>query len=239
MLSKNYDYQLNHFHFKVCNHYLNLRFRVMKNFITLLVFFATTLSLYAQVPQAVCYQAVATDSRGNELISQAIRVKLSILKGSSGGAEEWVETHSVTTDGFGLFDLNIGTGLRVSGNQTNFKNISWGSDKYYLKVEMDVTGGTNYILMGTNQLVSVPYALYAEKAGSAVYADSAKWANRSNTAIYADSAGKAGRATTATYADSSGRSGRATTATYADSSGRSGRATFATYADSSRRSSYA
>ncbi len=174
----------------------------------------------AQVPQFVCYQAVATDPAGHELISQPVKLRLSILKNSISGNEEWVETQNVTTDGFGLFDLLIGNGTRTRGSQTNFSGIKWGADKYYLKVEMDITGGTNYLLMGTTQLVSVPYALYSEK---------------SNTAVYADSSGKAGFATRAFRADSSfyaSRSGISDTSTY---SLRASRADSSTYATSSSR----
>ena len=201
----------------------------MKKFITLLAFFATTFSLYAQVPQAICYQAVATDTRGNELVSQSIKVRLSILKTSSTGPEEWVETHSVTTDGFGLFDLTIGSGTRTGGTQTVFSGIKWGADKYYLKVEMDVTGGTNYVLMGTNQMVSVPYALYADKAGAAVYADSAKYA------IRADSAAKAYYAYTSKYTDSSRVSLTAITAVTALTAKSADTTKFAWLSDSTRR----
>ncbi|MBL7818181.1 MAG: hypothetical protein JNL70_24435 [Saprospiraceae bacterium] len=206
----------------------------MKKFITLLVFLATTLSLSAQVPQAICYQAVATDTRGNELVSQAIRVRLSILKGSSAGAEEWVETHSITTDGFGLFDLMIGSGTRTGGNQTVFSGIKWGADKYYLKVEMDITGGSNYVLMGTNQMISVPYALYAEKAGSAVYADTAKYSIRAGSAVYSDTSKYSIRAGSATYSDTSKYSIKAGSATYSDTSKYSIKAGTATYSDTAR-----
>ena len=187
----------------------------MKKFITLLLFLTTTLTLSAQVPQAICYQAVATDTRGNELVSQSIKVRISILKGSIAGSEEWVEVHSVLTDGFGLFDLMLGNGSRVSGTQTTFNNIKWGSDKYYLKVEMDITGGTNYILMGTNQMVSVPYALYADKSGSAAMADSARialTAITANNALSANFALIARRSDTAQFAWLADSSRRANTA---------------------------
>jgi hypothetical protein len=194
------------------------RIRVMKKFITLLFVLAVTFKLSAQAPQAVCYQAVATDTRGNELVSQSIKVRLSVLKTSTAGVEEWIETHSVITDGFGLFDLQIGLGTRVGGSQTQFSNIKWGSDKYYLKIEMDVTGGNSFVLMGTNQLVSVPYALYSDKSFSATYADSARIANRANTAGLADSAKYATRAGTAAIADSATRVARSNTSLYSDSS---------------------
>ena len=173
---------------------------------------------FAQVPQFICYQAVATDPSGRELISQNIKMRLTVLKSSTAGSEEWVEMQNVTTDGFGLFDLMIGNGTRTSGAQTVFGNIKWGSDKYFLKVEMDVTGGNNFVLMGTNQLVSVPYALYTN---AAAFADSSA---RAATAVTAQTAGRAtsaGRADTATYAINAQNAARATT---------SGRADTATYA---------
>jgi hypothetical protein len=198
-------------------------------FLALAVLIFSTV-LHAQAPQAVCYQAVATDQTGHELVSQNIKVRLSILKGSASGPEEWIETHAVTTDGFGLFDLQIGNGTRTGGAQTTLSNIRWGNDKYFLKVEMDITGGNNYSLMGTNQLVSVPYALYSEKSYSATFADSSGKAGR---ATHADFAATAGLATRATLADSAIAAGRATTAmtatraTFADSAAAAGRATTA------------
>jgi hypothetical protein len=46
--------------------------------------------------------------------------------------------------------------------------IDWSNDNYYLKVGMDVAGGTNFLTMGTTQLLSVPYALHAATADSIV-----------------------------------------------------------------------
>ena len=208
----------------------------MKQFFTFLICLTSTFTLFAQVPQAVCYQAVATDQQGRELVSQNIKVRLSILKGSVAGTEEWIETFSITTDGFGLFDLQIGNGTRSGGTQTTLSNIKWGIDKYFLKVEMDITGGSTYVLMGTNQLVSVPYALYTEKAYSSVISDSSRYSTRS---------GSSGRTDTANFSfvsDSSRRAAiayNAYNANYANRSGRSDTATFAWLADSSRRAALA
>lgn len=235
----------------------------MKKFLTTISLLTLTFLLKAQVPQAICYQAVATDQRGNELVSQAIKVKLSILKGSSAGAEEWIEEHNVTTDGFGLFDLTIGNGQRQGGAQIFFKDIKWGSDKYFLKVEMDITGGRNFILMGTNQMVSVPYALYAERAGSAINADTAKIAirtdsahvagfawladsvRRSNTSVTAITAVTAitsinsRRSDTSNIAIYARRSDTANIAITANFARRSDTAQFAWLADSTRRAGFA
>jgi protein involved in temperature-dependent protein secretion len=236
---------------------------IMKKIISFLIAITWFLTASAQTPQAVCYQGVATDQQGRELVSQNIRVRLSILKTSAAGAEEWVETHSVTTDGFGLFDLPIGNGTRTGGAQTAFSNIKWGADKYYLKVEMDIAGGSSYVLMGVNQLISVPYALYSDKTG---VADSAVAASRSvtsitaitaNTAIYSTTSGRAntaGRADTAQFAFLSDSARRAGTAFYATNAGnaqysinagraltagRSDTAQFAWLADSARRAATA
>ena len=121
--------------------------------------------MFAQSPQGVGYQGVATDLNGVELINQAISIQASVLSSSATGNVEWQEEHSVTTDAFGLFTLTIGQGTSTgNGSTTNFADISWGSATHFLKIEMDVNGGTNYSLMGTNQMMSVPYALYAENA---------------------------------------------------------------------------
>ncbi len=143
-----------------------------------------SLKLAAQVPQTICYQAVATDSKGIELINQNISVRLSILKSGVTGAPQYIEIHDkIITDAFGLFNLNIGQGTSQSGAAfTNFDKINWGTDKYFLKVEMDIANGNNFLLMGTSQLVSVPYALYADKAKSAGSSDSTAYASKAGVA---------------------------------------------------------
>ena len=125
-----------------------------------------SLSIMAQVPQGVGYQGVATDANGIELVNQSISIRASVLSTSATGTIEWEETHATSTDTFGLFTLTIGQGTNTTnGAQTSFADISWGTNTHFLKIEMDVTGGTNYSFMGTNQMMSVPYALYAENAG--------------------------------------------------------------------------
>ena len=119
----------------------------------------------AQVPQGVGYQGVATDANGIELVNQSISIRASVLSGSANGTIEWEETHATVTDTFGLFILTIGQGTNTTnGTQTSFADISWGTNTHFLKIEMDVTGGSTYSFMGTNQMMSVPYALYAENA---------------------------------------------------------------------------
>ena len=129
----------------------------MKNIVTLILIFLG-LSLSAQTPQSFKYQAIARDGIGNVLVNKVVSFRISILQGSVSGSTAYSETHLKTTNAFGLTDLEIGHGTPVSGN---FAAISWGSDDYFIKVEMDPNGGNSYQMMGTSQLLSVPYALYA------------------------------------------------------------------------------
>lgn len=117
----------------------------------------------AQVPQAFNYQAVARDASGNILASQTLGLKLIIHQGSSTGTIVYSETFSPATNQFGLFTVGVGTGTVVTGT---FSAIAWSSGSYWLQVQMDPAGGTSYTDMGTSQLLSVPFAMYAENSGS-------------------------------------------------------------------------
>jgi len=129
----------------------------MKTIVILVIIFLG-LSLSAQTPQAIKYQAVARDGAGNVLSGKDVTFRISFLQGSISGLNVYSETHSKTTNAFGLVDLEIGLGTPVSGS---FTGINWGADTYFVKVEMDPSGGASYQWMGTSQLLSVPYALYA------------------------------------------------------------------------------
>lgn len=114
----------------------------------------------AQAPQKFNYQAVARNAQGAVLPNQNVKIRASILHGSANGTNQYSETHSATTSQLGLFNLAIGSGTLVNGN---FTNITWASGDKYLKIERDATGGNNFTLVGTSQLLSVPYALNAKK----------------------------------------------------------------------------
>jgi hypothetical protein len=130
-------------------------------FLTFICLTVLILTLNAQTPQAINYQGVARGNDGNVLVNQNLSIKLSILSDSINGTAEFIECHSKTTDGNGLFTLQIGQG---SGQFGVFNTINWGAKTYYLKVEIDPTGGLSYQYAGTSLFVSVPYALYAENA---------------------------------------------------------------------------
>lgn len=130
----------------------------MKKYINTLIFLVCAFAALAQAPQKFNYQAVARNAQGTVLPNQNVKIRASILDGSANGTSQYSETHSVTTSQLGLFNLAIGGGTVVSGN---FTNITWANGDKYLKIEMDATGGNNFSLVGTSQLLSVPYALNA------------------------------------------------------------------------------
>ena len=111
--------------------------------------------IMAQVPNAIKYQAVARDNAGDVIANQSVSLTISILQGSVTGTEVFTETHDSTTNAYGLVSLNIG-----AGNPTDFANIDWANGPYFVKVVMDGN------VMGTSQLLSVPYAKYAGEAGN-------------------------------------------------------------------------
>jgi hypothetical protein len=137
----------------------------MKRISLLLVFCVVLLSIaHAQVPpNAFNYSAVARNAAGDPIATSTIGIQITILKTSPTGASQYSENHFVNTDAFGLFNLVIGAGAAQSGNMAT---IDWSNDTYYLKVGMDAAGGSSFVTMGTTQLLSVPYALYAKTAGS-------------------------------------------------------------------------
>jgi hypothetical protein len=134
----------------------------MINKFTLALFFSISFfSVKAQqVPQAINYQAVARTANGLIIPAQNINVRFSVLDATVNGTTVYQETHSATTNNFGLFTLSIGKGTVVTGT---FAGINWSSADKFLKVEISTDATNNYQLQGTSQLLSVPYALYAEK----------------------------------------------------------------------------
>ena len=130
-------------------------------FISVLSLFAYT--LMAQTPQAIKYQTVVRGSTGEILPNQYIGLQISIHEGSTSGTIVYQEIHYVTTNQFGLANLEIGTETPVIGT---FPSIDWQTGLKFLEIELDPTGSSGFTSMGTTQLVSVPYALYAETSSN-------------------------------------------------------------------------
>ena len=137
----------------------------MQKLFTLIVIGGLTLTIFAQAPQRLSYQAVIRNSSGDLVINHSIGMRISILQGSASGTVVYAETHSATTNANGLATIEIGGGALVSGN---FSIINWGSGTYFLKTETDPAGGISYSITGTSQLLSVPYALNSKMSDGVV-----------------------------------------------------------------------
>ncbi len=130
-----------------------------KTLLILFVILFTGTAFFAQSP-GFKYQAVVRNASGAILQNQAVGLQISILQGSETGTSVYAETWNIETNDFGLVNLIIGEG--DSGD--DFSAITWGTDNYWVKIELDETGGTDYTEMGTSQLLSVPYALHSGSA---------------------------------------------------------------------------
>jgi hypothetical protein len=119
---------------------------------------------HAQVPQKFNYQGIARDAKGNPLSQQRMTLKLTVLPTSDATEGEYEEIQTVTTNEFGLYTLQIGNGSPLKGEMSAVK---WETGNKYIKVAIDPKGGSDFVDAGTNQLLSVPYAIYADKAGVA------------------------------------------------------------------------
>jgi hypothetical protein len=133
----------------------------MKKLIFLLIIAVMTANLFSQSPQKMSYQCVVRNSSGALITNQSVGIKITILQGSSSGNAMYQETYNPNpqTNANGLVTVEIGGGVALSGT---FSAINWASGTYFLKTETDPTGGTNYTISGTSQLLSVPYALHAK-----------------------------------------------------------------------------
>ena len=132
-----------------------------KIFLVFSIFLA--LNVVAQVPQGINYQAVIRNTNGTTVNNSNVGIRMNILQGSAVGTVVYSETFAETTSNIGLVNFVIGQGTPLSGT---FSAINWGAGPYFLEVAADATGGTNYNVMGTQQMMSVPYALYAENSGT-------------------------------------------------------------------------
>ena len=120
------------------------------------------ISIFGQAPEGFKYQAVVRDASNAILANQPVGIQLTIQQGSAGGTAVYTEMFSPTTNSYGLVNLEIGTGTTTD----DFTTIDWSNGTYFIETAIDVAGGTNYSVMGTSQLMSVPYALYAKTSGN-------------------------------------------------------------------------
>ena len=135
----------------------------MKKFYAILCLaIASITQLQAQAPQGFNYQATVRNSSGDLIVNTNVYFKFNVMQGSQTSLPVFTEIHYVPTDDLGQVNLVIGQGTATTGT---FSELDWSLGSYYLGIELDT--GNGYVAMGTTQLLSVPYALYAETSGNA------------------------------------------------------------------------
>ncbi len=112
---------------------------------------------FSQAPNKINFQSVIRNNLGEVQSNKAVNIKISIQSGSMMDSIVYSETHLKTTDASGLMSLKIGTGTIVMGR---FDSIKWGKAPHFIKLEGNFSGGNNFILLGTQELMSVPYAFH-------------------------------------------------------------------------------
>lgn len=158
----------------------------MKHIVFILAFLVLAGTSFAQAPQKLNYQGIARNNSGQPLAAAALGLRITIRDLTATGTVLYQESHSATTNSYGLYNVAIGAGTAITGT---FPGIVWATGDKYIQIEIDPAGGTSYSDAGTTQLLSVPYALYAGNAANATLADSAV---KSSTSVYTDSSRAAG-----------------------------------------------
>ena len=150
----------------------------MKKLFTLLLFLITLIAS-AQAPQGFNYQATVRNSVGALITNQNVYFKFNVMLNSSTSVPIFSETHYVPTDDLGQVSLVIGAGTASVGT---FSSVNWGIGNYFLGIELDINTGLGYVAMGTTQLLSVPYALYANSSASSTPQNLTSVLNAGNSA---------------------------------------------------------
>ncbi len=116
----------------------------------------------AQVPQSFSYQGLIRAKDGRPVANAIIALRISILKEFDEGDVVFQEEHKIRTDSFGIFSIQVGEGKKIQGA---IQDINWSESLFYLRTEVDINGGSDFIEIGVTQFRSVPTALYAANAG--------------------------------------------------------------------------
>ena len=135
----------------------------MKKTYTRLLFLLATVSILAQTPEKMSYQAVLRDASNILLMNQEVGMQIRILQGTITGTAVYIERQTATTNINGLVSIAIGSGT----SSDDFSAIDWSAGPYFIKTAIDPSGGSSYSITGTSQLMSVPFAMYVKTSGSA------------------------------------------------------------------------
>jgi hypothetical protein len=140
------------------------QFNIISSLIIGLVFLPFLAS--SQSPEAFNFQGIARDMSGNPLVNKTIGLEFALIQGDAQGPILYLEAHQVTTNENALFSVAIGRGLVRFGD---IGAIDWSSGPFFMRTALDETGGSNYTVVGSSELLSVPFALYALNGGESVW----------------------------------------------------------------------
>ncbi len=137
----------------------------MKKLYSILVLLLLAVTVWAQSPQKMSYQAVVRNNDNSLVINRSVGLKISILQGTENVNTVYSELFNPNpeTNANGLLTLEIGGGIPVSGT---FSEIDWSKGPFFIRTEIDPSGGSNYTVTGTTSLLSVPFALHAHSVGN-------------------------------------------------------------------------
>ena len=152
----------------------------MRKFIFFFLLCCSVSTLKAQTPEKLPYQAVIRDASGNLLADQSIAVRFSIRQSTVNGAVLYEETMAITTTNIGVLNTEIGTGIATTGSMAD---IDWSKGPYFLEIAYDLSGGNNYVLIGTTQLISVPFSLHSKTTEGTVSKTKSERDNMSAPAV--------------------------------------------------------
>lgn len=137
----------------------------MKQFYNTLAILLFSITIFAQSTNNIQYQVILKDNSNSLVVNQLVNLQISILQNSSTGAVVYLETHSLTTNINGLVTLAIGSGTTTD----DFSSIDWSTGTNFIKYEADPSGGNNFTITGTTQMMSLPYALSAKSIYEPTY----------------------------------------------------------------------
>ena len=141
----------------------------MKKLFTLLILLMYCSLIAQHVPNGINFQGLARDPLFQPISNQSISIRISIYDSINFSSPDYQEIQNTTTNNFGLFSLIIGKG-NVSGNSnySSLLQLDWSISPRFMTIEVDAMGGSNYLIYDTVSLVSVPYSLFSESAGTLV-----------------------------------------------------------------------
>jgi hypothetical protein len=141
---------------------MNLITTTFSKCIFTLSFLLLGVTVFAQTPEGINYQAVIRKTDGSLVANTTIAIRIQLKQNSATGTVVYSERQSVITSQYGLVNFVIGQGTVLSGT---FSTINWSTGNYWVSLGVDFINGTNYIDYGSQRLMSAPYALYAKTAG--------------------------------------------------------------------------